>query len=296
MTPRRYLLMSIAVALATMALKAAAWWATDAVSLLSDALESLVNLAGALFALTMVALAAQPADAEHPYGHHKAEYFSGGFEGLLIVAAGIGIAAAAVQRLLEPQPLQALGLGLLLSCASSVLNGLLAVALLRAAREHRSMALEAGGKHLLVDVWTSVGVVLGLLAAKASGWPWLDPLIALLMAAHIGREGFKLLHAAVDGLMDRALEPEQCAQIEQVLAEFAHPTIRFDHLHTRRAGSRRYADLHMHMPASWSLGRAAALRSAVEQALMSAVPGLRASIQLLPSDVEAHFDDPRDLK
>ena len=169
------------------------------------------------------------------------------------------------------------------------------MALLRAARRHRSVALQAGGKHLMVDVWTSVGVVLGLLAAKASGWPWLDPLIALLMAAHIGREGLVLIRAAVDGLMDRALEPTLCADIERVLASFAHPTIRFDHLHTRRAGSRRYVDLHMHMPASWSLGRAAALRSSVEQALMSAVPGLRASIQLLPTDVEAHFDDQRDL-
>jgi len=294
MQPRSYLKLSVAVALVTMALKTAAWWTTGSISLLSDALESLVNLAGALFALAMVILAAQPPDEEHPYGHHKAEYFSGGFEGLLILGAALAMGGAALQRLLQPQPLQDLGLGLLLSVLSSVLNGGLAWGMLRAAREHHSMALEADARHLFTDVWTSAGVVLSLLLVHFSGWLWLDAAVALLMALHIGREGFKLVRAAVDGLMDRALEPEWRDRIEATLAQFAHPTIRFDHLHTRRAGSRRYADLHMHMPAGWSLGRAAALRGAVEQALMAAVPGLRATIQLLPSDVEAHFNDERD--
>jgi cation diffusion facilitator family transporter len=291
-----YLKLSVAVALATIAMKTAAWWFTGSVSLLSDALESLVNLAGALFALAMVLLAAAPPDEEHPYGHHKAEYFSGGFEGLLILGAAVGIALAALQRLLDPQPVEALGLGLVLAIVSSALNGGLAWALLRAARQHRSMALEADGRHLLTDVWTSAGVVVALVAVHLTGWLWLDPLVALAMAANIGREGLKLVRAAADGLMDHALEPEVCAEIETVLEGFRHATIRFDHLHTRRAGSRRYVDLHMHMPADWTLRRAAALRGAVEQALMAAVPGLRASIQLLPADVEAHFDDPRDLK
>ncbi|MFO1250311.1 cation diffusion facilitator family transporter [Inhella sp.] len=293
MQPRSYLKLSVAVALATMALKTGAWWTTGSISLLSDALESLVNLAGALFALAMVILAAQPPDEEHPYGHHKAEYFSGGFEGLLILGAALAMGAAAVQRLLQPQPLEDLGLGLLLSVLSSALNGALAWGMLRAAREHHSIALEADARHLITDVWTSAGVVAGLLMVHLTGWLWLDAAAALLMALHIGREGFKLMRAAVDGLMDRALEPEWVERIHGTLAEFAHPTIRFDHLHTRRAGSRRYADLHMHMPASWTLGRAAALRGSVEQALMAAVPGLRATIQLLPSDVEAHFDDER---
>jgi cation diffusion facilitator family transporter len=296
MPPRAYLQLSIAVALATIALKAGAWWTTGSVSLLSDALESLVNLAGAMFALSMVLLAAAPPDAEHPYGHHKAEYFSGGFEGLLILFAAMGIAWAAVDRLLNPQPLERIGLGLLLSVISSAMNGGLAWALLRAAREHRSMALEADGRHLITDVWTSAGVVAGLVAVHLTGLQGLDPAIALLMAAHIAREGVKLVRAAFDGLMDHALEPEVCAQIDEVLAGFAHATLRFDHLHTRRAGSRRYVDLHMHCPPGWSLGRAAALRTSVEQALMAAVPGLRATIQLLPSDVEAHFDDAKDLK
>lgn len=296
MQPRTYLKLSVVVALATIALKTTAWWLTDSVSLLSDALESLVNLAGAVFALMMVTLAAQPPDEEHPYGHHKAEYFSGGFEGLLILAAALGIAGAALHRLWAPQPLEQVGLGLVLAVVSSALNGGLAWGMLRASREHRSMALEADARHLMTDVWTSAGVVVGLLAATATGWLWLDAAIALVMALNIAREGFKLVRAAVDGLMDRALEPEVCAQIDSTLAGFTHTTIRFDHVHTRRAGSRRYVDMHMHMPAGWSLGRAAALRTSVEQALMAAVPGLRATIQLLPFDVEAHFDDPKDLK
>jgi cation diffusion facilitator family transporter len=265
------------------------------VGLLSDALESLVNLAGAMFALTMVTLAAQPPDADHPYGHHKAEYFSSGFEGVLILVAALAIVWAAVGRLLQPQPLAALGWGLALSVVSSAMNGVLAWAMLRKARQHRSMALEADARHLYTDVWTSVGVVVGLAAVKVTGWLWLDPVLAIGVAANIAREGARLTWESADGLMDRALEPEVREQIEATLKDFAHQTIRFDHVVTRRAGQRRFVDLHMHMPAGWTLGRAAAVRSAVEQALMSAVPGLRATIQLLPLDVEAHFNDPKDL-
>jgi cation diffusion facilitator family transporter len=290
-----YLKISVAVAVVTIVLKTGAWWATGSVGLLSDALESLVNLAGAMFALTMVTLAAQPPDAEHPYGHHKAEYFSSGFEGILILVAAIAIMAAASQRFFAPQPIEALGLGLVLSVVSSVLNGVLAVAMLRKAHEHRSMALEADARHLFTDVWTSVGVVVGLIAVHFTGWLWLDPVLAIAVALNIAREGVSLVWRSAGGLMDEAVEPEVQQQIDAVLQGFAHATIRFDHVSTRRAGARRFVDLHMHMPASWTLGRAAALRGSVEQALMSAVPGLRATIQLLPKDVEAHFDDPRDL-
>ena len=295
MQVRSYLKLSIAVALTTIALKTGAWWVTDSVSLLSDALESLVNLAGAMFALTMVTVADQPPDADHPYGHHKAEYFSSGFEGVLIMVAALAIMWAAGHRLLDPQPLEDVGLGLALSVASSVLNGALAFAMLRKAREHRSMALEADARHLITDVWTSAGVVVGLLAVKFTGWLWLDPVVAILLALNILREGGSLVRRSADGLMDRALEPEVRAEIEKTLDGFRHQAIRFDHVSTRRAGQRRFVDLHMHMPSGWTLGRAAALRTSVEQALMSAVPGLRASIQLLPMDVEAHFDDPKDL-
>lgn len=283
-----YLKVSVAVAIGTIALKTGAWWFTGSVSLLSDALESLVNLAGAMFALAMVTLAAQPPDEDHPYGHHKAEYFSSGFEGVLILVAALAIMGAALQRWFNPQPLEALGLGLGLSIVSSVLNGALALAMLRKARQHHSMALEADARHLITDVWTSAGVLVGLLAVQATGWLWLDPLAAILVALNIMREGVSLVWRSADGLMDRALEDEHRQAMDRVLADFAHHTIRFDHLVTRRAGARRYADLHMHMPADWTLRRAAAVRGSVELALMDAVPGLHATIQLLPMDVEAH--------
>jgi cation diffusion facilitator family transporter len=300
MSPKGWLVVSAFVAMVTIVLKTLAWWFTDSIGLLSDAMESVVNLASAMFGLLMVTLAAQPADEEHPYGHHKAEYFSAGFEGVLILVAALGIIWAALHRLWDPQPVQQIGLGLVLSIISSALNGWLAWVLFRAAREHRSIALEADAQHLVSDVWTSLGVVVGMVMVSLSGWLWLDALVAIGVALNILREGVHLVSRAFQGLMDQAVEPDVQAQIHAVLADFAHQPgevhiVRFDHLTTRKAGQRRFVDLHMHMPASWTLGRAAALRLSVEQALMSAVPGLRASIQLLPSDVEAHASDEKDL-
>lgn len=291
LTPRRLLLVSAGVAVVTIALKALAWQLTGSVGLLSDALESFVNLASALFALVMVTVAQAPPDEDHPYGHHKAEYFSSGFEGILIIGAAVGIFWAASHRLLNPEPLEQVGWGLGLAVASSALNGLLAWVMFQAARAHRSIALEADARHLVTDVWTSAGVVVGLSLAAVTGWLWLDGLVAMGVALNILREGVSLLRRSSQGLMDEALEPEVQAEIQRTLEGFAHATIRFDHLTTRKAGQRRFVDLHMHMPADWTLRRAAALRTSVEQALMAAVPGLRATIQLLPSDVEAHFDD-----
>jgi cation diffusion facilitator family transporter len=289
-----YLRLSIVVALATIAMKGAAWWLTGSVSLLSDAMESFVNLAGALFALAMVTVARRPADAGHQYGHDKAEYFSSAFEGALIFAAALAIIWAAVLRFRAPQPLEAIGLGIALAAVSSVLNGALAAAMLRQAKVERSMALEGDARHLFADVWTSAGVIAGLVAVKFTGWLWLDPVVAVCVALNVLREGASLMRRSADGLMDRSLEPEVMREIDKVLDGFRHQAIRFDHVATRRAGRRRFIDLHMHMPAGWTLGRAAALRTDVEQALMSAVPGLRATIQLLPTDVEAHFDDVKD--
>ena len=289
-----YLKLSVAGAVATIALKTGAWWLTGSVSLLSDAMESGVNLAGAVFALMMVTLAAQPPDADHPYGHHKAEYFSSGFEGVLIFVAALAIMAVSVQRLLHPQPLEALGIGLTLSVISSALNFALAWAMLRKAREHRSMALEADARHLFTDVWTSAGVLVGLGAVTVTGWLWLDPVVAIGVAANIVREGASLVWRSAQGLMDQAVEPDVQAVIERTLEPFRDQVIRIDHVSTRRAGTRRFIDLHMHMPSGWSLGRAAALRREVEQALMAAVPGLRATIQLLPMGVEAHLGDDKD--
>ncbi len=294
-SPTVLLRASIAVALVTIVMKTAAWYITDSVGLLSDAMESFVNLASAMFGLLMVTIAQRPADEDHPYGHHKAEYFSSGFEGLLIFAAAAGIIWAAGHRVLHPQPLEALGWGLALSIVSSAFNGGLAWVMFRSAREHRSIALEADARHLVTDVWTSVGVVVGIAGVMLTGWLWLDAVVAMGVALNILWEGWQLMWRSSQGLMDEALEPEVVAEIRKTLDGFAHPTIRFDHVSTRRSGQRRFVDMHMHMPASWSLGRAAAVRTSVEQALMSAVPGLRATIQLLPTDVEAHFDDPKDL-
>jgi cation diffusion facilitator family transporter len=299
-TPRTLMWASVVVAIMTITLKTLAWWITDSVGLLSDAMESLVNLASAIFGLVMVTVAAQPPDAEHPYGHHKAEYFSSGFEGILIIVAALGIIWAASHRIFDPQPIEQVGLGLALSVGSSLLNGLLAWVMFDAAKRHRSIALEADAKHLVTDVWTSVGVVIGIAMVSFTGWLWLDAVVAIGVALNILKEGVHLIWRSSQGLMDEAVEPEVIAKIQETLAGFAHQRdeisiIRFDHVTTRKAGQRTFVDLHMHMPASWTLGRAAALRTSVEQALMSAVPGLRASIQLLPSDVEAHFDSERDL-
>ena len=203
---------------------------------------------------------------------------------------------AASHRFFDPQPIEQVGVGLTLSIISSALNGVLAWVMFRAAKAHRSVALQADAKHLVTDVWTSAGVVVGIGLVGVTGWTWLDPLVAIGVALNILKEGVHLVWDASQGLMDEAVEPEVLAQIKDTLQGFEHKRgdhniIRFDHVTTRKAGQRRFVDMHMHMPAEWSLGRAASLRATVEQALMDAVPGLRATIQLLPSDVEAHSVD-----
>ena len=295
LTPSNLLWASVCVAVVTIALKTLAWYVTGSVGLLSDAMESFVNLASAVFALAMVTVAQLPADDNHPYGHHKAEYFSSGFEGILIVGVSGGILWAAVHRLLSPQPLEQVGWGLGLSVASSALNGLLAWLMFRTAHTHRSIALEADARHLVTDVWTSAGVLVGLVGATLTGWLWLDAVAAMVVALNILKEGVQLVWRSSQGLMDAAVEPEVQATIDATLQRFvssqAPGAVRFDHVSTRRAGQRRFVDMHLHMPAHWTLRHAAELRGQVERALMDAVPGLRATIELLPTDVEAHFDD-----
>ena len=292
LTPKTLLRVSVAVALVTILLKGLAGYLTNSMGLISDAMESFVNLASAMFALAMVTIAARPADEDHPYGHHKAEYFSSGFEGILIVGAAAAILWVSVQRLLSPEPLEQLGWGLSLSVVSSGFNAALAFALFRAARSHRSIALEADARHLMTDVWTSAGVVIGIVAVHFSGWLWLDPLLAIGVALNIVREGVKLVWRSSQGLMDEALDPETIATLRTTLDQFAArlpegARVRFDDMVTRRAGQRRFADLHMHVPGDWTLQHAAALRDELEQTLMDAVPGLRVTIQLLPLGMEA---------
>lgn len=307
LAPSTLLRMSVAVALVTIVLKGAAWHITGSVGLLSDALESFVNLAGAVFALLMVTIAQRPADDGHPFGHHKAEYFSSGFEGILVVGASLAIFWAGAHRLMQPQPLEQVGWGLALSVLSSALNGALAWLMLRSARAHRSVALQADARHLLTDVWTSGGVVTGIAAVALTGWLWLDAAVAMAVALNILREGVRMVWRASQGLMDEAMEPQEIRAMQEVLQGFSRThaqgtagvtgaagaaPLRFDHLATRRAGQRRHAALHMHVPAHWTLGRAAQLRGEVEAALMQAVPGLRTTIELLPTQVEAYLDEP----
>ncbi|HET7835702.1 MAG TPA: cation diffusion facilitator family transporter [Variovorax sp.] len=292
LTPAQLLRVSILVALVTIVLKGAAGYITNSMGLMSDAMESFVNLASATFALAMVTVASRPADDEHPYGHHKAEYFSSGFEGILIIGAAIAIIWVAVLRLLSPQPLEQLGWGLGLSIISSAFNGWLAFVMFKAARVHRSIALESDARHLVTDVWTSAAVVVGIVAVHLTGWLWLDPVLAIGVALNIVREGVSLVWRSSQGLMDEAIEPESLALLQATLERFATGVpegaqLRFDDIVTRRAGQRRFADLHMHVPGAWSLERAAGLRDGLEQALMDALPGLRVTIQLLPLGMEA---------
>lgn len=284
MQPDNLLRISVVVALLTIVLKTLAWWLTGSVGLLSDALESFVNLAGAMFALTMVTVAKRPADTEHPYGHYKAEYFSAGFEGVLVIGASLAIAWAALSRLWNPQPLEQLSWGLLLSLLSTVCNGLLAWVMLRSARMYRSMALVGDAKHLLTDVWTSVGVVVGLLAAAWTGWLWVDALVALAVALHICVQGVQLVWQSSQGLMDQALDAPQRLKIDTSLESFAqrNPGVSFDNISSRQAGERSFVDFHMHVPGGWTVQRAAQLRSEIEAGLLEAIPGLYARIELLP--------------
>lgn len=292
--PKTLLWLSVAIAVATIVLKMGAWRITHSVGLLSDALEAFVNLAGALFAVAMVTIAERPADAEHPHGHHKAEYFASGFEGALIIAAALIIAWSAFERWLSPHPLHLLSWGLGLSVVSTALNACLAWLLLKAAQAHNSIALEADGKHLRTDVYTSIGVVVGLLLAMATGWHWLDPFVAIAVALNILREGWCLMYKSSQGLMDSSAEPAINQAIHGVLNQYAQNDaqgqveVHFDHIVTRAAGQRNYVTMHLHLPSSWSLAQAADLRNRVEHSLMAAVPSLHATIELMPFDVEPH--------
>ena len=299
MQVKTFLKLSVAVALATIAMKTAAWWLTDSVGLLSDAMESFVNLAAAVFGLWMVTVAARPADEDHPFGHAKAEYFSSGFEGMLILGAAIGIAAAAVERIWHPQPVEQLGVGLVLSVLSSILNGALALAMHRAAARHRSIALEADARHLMMDVHTSIGVLLGIGAVALTGWHWLDPLVAIGVALNISREGIHLVRRSTDGLMDHALDARDQAAIDAALATFirepGHEMLRPDDVKTRVAAQQRHCELHLHVPAGWSIAHAMRSRERLAAALIRAVPGIRVTVELLPFDEEPLSTAPRPL-
>ena len=288
---RRFAWLSIAAAVATIALKALAYLLTGSVGLLSDALESFVNLAGALMALAMLSLAARPPDANHAYGHGKAEYFSSGVEGGLILIAAVSIAVAAVDRLLHPRPLEQLGLGLTISVVASLVNFGVSVVLMRAAKHYDSITLRANAHHLMTDVWTSAGVLVGVGAVAVTGWLWLDPLVALAVAANIVWTGVRIVHASILGLMDTALPAAELAAITAVLDRYAGDEVRYHALRTRQAGPRRFVSVHVLVPGAWSVMRGHDLLERIEADIREALPLVSVLTHLEPLEDPAAHDD-----
>lgn len=290
-TLQRFAWLSIAAALATIGLKTLAWWLTGSVGLLSDALESLVNLAAALLALSMLRLAASPPDEEHPYGFSKAEYLAAGIEGALIVLAAAGILLTAIPRLLHPEPLDAPLLGLSVSAAASVINLAVGLVLLRIGRQHGSIALEADGKHLITDVWTSVGVIIGVGLVFATGWLRLDPLVALAVAAHIIWTGVGLVRRSAAGLLDAAIPQADRHAIQRLLDEYAKQGVAFHALRTRRAAARRFVSFHLLVPDRWSVARAHRLSEEIEARIRGAVPSASVFVHIEPISDPASYQD-----
>ncbi len=286
---KRYAWLSIAAAIATILLKGVAWWLTGSVGLLSDALESFVNLAGALMALAMLTLAAAPADDRHAYGHGKAEYFSSAFEGFLILLAAFSIAYTAIDRFIHPQAIEAVGIGLLVSVVASLINLFAARELMKAGRAYNSITLEADAKHLMTDVWTSVGVIIGVGLVWVSGWLWLDPLIALLVAANIVWTGWHLLHRSASGLMDEAIPEEQIKAIEVVLKKYRAEGLDFHALRTRQAGRQAFITLHVLVPGVWTVQRGHDTLEQIEADIRAVIPFSHLTTHLEP------IEDPRSL-
>ena len=286
-----YAWLSVLAALATILLKTLAWHMTGSVGLLSDALESLVNLAGALMALAMISVAEQPADEAHAYGHGKAEYFAAGFEGLLILGAAVAIGVASIERLRHPQPIEALGIGLTLSFVASGVNLFTARVLLAAGLKYRSFTLEADAHHLMTDVWTSVGVIAGVGAVALTGWLWLDPVLGLLVAANIVWTGWKLLRRSTQGLMDGALSAPENALVLAVLTRYRAEGIEHHALRTRESGARRFVEVHILVPGEWTIQRGHELVERLEKEIRDALPRTTVLTHLEPIDDPASHED-----
>ncbi|HEX5364465.1 MAG TPA: cation diffusion facilitator family transporter [Gallionella sp.] len=290
-TLKRYAYLSIAAALATILLKGIAWWMTGSVGLLSDALESFVNLAGALMALAMISLAMEPADENHAYGHGKAEYFSSAFEGFLILVAAVSIGYTAIERLLHPQAIESVGIGLAVSVAASIINLVTARALMAVGRKHNSITLEADAHHLLTDVWTSVGVIGGVALVWLTGWLWLDPVIALLVAANIVWTGWQLLRRSASGLMDTSIPEEQIRAIETVLEGYRLQGLDYHALRTRQAGMRAFITLHVLVPGSWTVQQGHDRLEQIEADIRNVVPNAHLTTHLEPIEDPVSLSD-----
>ena len=287
----RYAWLSIAAAIATIVLKGAAWKMTGSVGLLSDAIESFVNLAGAMMALWMLTLAALPADDDHAHGHGKAEYFSSAFEGFLILLAAVSIGYTAIDRLLNPQPLDAVWIGLIVSVVASIVNFATARVLISAGRKHNSITLEADAHHLMTDVWTSAGVIAGVALVSLTGWLWLDPAIALLVAANIVWTGYQLMSRSAAGLMDSSLPVEKIEKINSLLAGYRQQGLDFHALRTRQAGGRAFMTMHVLVPGHWTVQYGHDWAERIEQDIRQALPFTHITTHLEPLEDPASMND-----
>ena len=288
----RYAWLAIGTAFITITFKGAAYFYTGSVGLLSDALESLINLVAAIVALLMIKIAAQPPDEEHSFGHDKAEYFASGIEGTLIFIAALSIGYAAISGILNPRPLENLYSGLMISSIATVVNLIVGKVLIKIGKRHQSIVLEADGKHLMTDVWTSVGVILGVSAVSLTGWARLDPIIALLVAVNIVWTGFQLIRRSALGLMDTAVEPEVQEKILAVLDSFAREkAIAYHALRTRQAGAKKFISVHILVPDEWTVQQGHGMTEEIESAICRMIPDSTIFTHLEPLEDPASFAD-----
>jgi cation diffusion facilitator family transporter len=287
----RFAWLSICAALITISLKGLAYLLTGSVGLLSDAMESFINLAGAIVALVMLTIAARPADRDHTYGHHKAEYFSSGIEGILILVAAVGIAIAAIKRLLDPKPLDQVGIGLAVSVLASLVNLYVALVLKKAGKNYQSITLEADAKHLMTDVWTSAGVIVGVGLVVLTGLQQLDPIVALFVAANIVWSGVNIMRKSVMGLMDVSLPEEKIRVINEVLEPYKQMGIQFHAMQTRQAGSREFISMHVLVPGKWTVQEGHQLIEKIEANIGIKFPGASVFTHLEPIEDKSSWDD-----
>ena len=289
----RYAALSVLAAIVTIGLKGGAYLLTGSIALLSDALESFVNLIAAVVALFALSVAARPADDDHAYGHTKAEYFSSGFEGSLILVAAASIVVAAVGRLIDPQPIEEAGVGLTIIGVASLVNLVVARVLIRAGRRHESITLEADAQHLMTDVWTSLGVILGVGAAVLTGWHRLDPIVAIAVAANVLYSGFRLVRRSMLGLLDTSLPEETLVRIKTILESHGHSGVRYHALRTRQAGARRFISFHILVPGDWTVQRGHDLLEEIEERVREAVPRSVVDTHLEPIEDPVSWEDTR---
>jgi cation diffusion facilitator family transporter len=287
----KYAWLSVSAALLTILLKAGAYFLTDSVGLLSDAIESTANLVAAVVALIVLTVAAQPPDEEHAYGHTKAEYFSSGVEGTLILVASLTIGIAAVNRLMDPQPIEQIGVGIIISIIAALLNLVVARILYRAGSQYRSITLVADAKHLMTDVWTTAGVLVGVGAVGITGWVWLDPVIALVVAIQILISGIKILRESVGGLMDVGLPADEIEQIVGILNAHTQDGVQYHALRTRQSGAQRFMSVHLQVPGDWSIQKGHSLLEDIESDVRSSLEPISVFTHIEPLEDPRSWED-----